>query len=639
MSRQAGYLKAVLIAAGLISCAVPLSSSALLLGELSLHSYLGQPLRASIQIKASPDEELDSRCFSLVRPESRGDYASYLTQARLDLVETGGQRLLKIYSSQPVSEPFLRLRVQGSCGQGHVGREYTLLLDPVEYAQIRSPATGKAVPAEPQISNPEDQRVWDVRSGETLHSIAASLYPRQPGMQRSLLRAIRKANPELHDAPSGEPLPEGGVVRIPDLRSLVVAPSVGAGREPISPRRTAKKPVAEKKEQVRPPLPVMQDGGFHLKLSTSDLDLSLVGKMTEAQRQQLREKQLLLDADDQVANTLSMKNRIMQLEEQIESMQKALEQTNRRLSLSENLASPPAQKAVLPSPDASTSWVNWLDNPSLRGMAGGVLILALLVSGWWRWRRRQAEIQLDSELNHEFAESEVPHYEPFAPLRPEQRRESSAKPEAAVQDDDFLSNVTSIFDNKSESVTFTEAESVLDEADLYMAYGWANRAIELLLEYLEKHTDDVHLWKKLFEVYSAQGMKQEFEQLALRCQSTMDDSGLWVLVQKMGRQLDAENPLYVSSPEERDVAVQEPAAEAQTEQDDVPTLLDTPLDFVLDHEPVSKPAVEESSKHLELDPLFPEMFENTRQLPENESGVEQEGKSPGEDKPTETGSR
>ncbi len=624
MSRKAGHLKTVLIAAGLISCAAPLSSSALLLGELRLHSYLGQPLRASIPLKAEPDEELDSRCFSLVRPETRGDSASYLTQARLDVVEASGQFQLKIHSLQPVSEPFLRLRVQESCGQGHLSREYTLLIDPVEYTQIRPPAIKKAAPAEPRVSNPQNRYVWDVRPGETLRSISASLYPRQSGRQRSLLRAIRNANPELHDTPADQPLPEGGAIHVPELRRIAPGTSAAETRPPSRPRRAAKKPVAERIEQAKPPLPVIQEGGFHLKLSTSDLDLSLVGKMTEAQRQQLREKQLLLDADDQVANALSMKNRIMQLEEQIDSMQKALEETNRRLSLSENLASPPVQKAVLPSPDASASWVNWLDNPSFRGMAGGGLILALLVSGWWRWRRRQAEVQLESELNHEFAESEVPHYEPFVPLRPEPLRESDAKPVVAAQDDDFLSSATSIFDNESESVTFTEAESVLDEADLYLAYGWANRAIELLLGYLEKHPDDVHLWKKLFEIYNAQGMKQEFEQLALRCQSIMDDSGLWVLVQKMGRQLDAENPLYLSSPEEIDAAVRETAAEIPDEQEEVPTL-DTPLDFVLDRDQPSEPAGDKEAKHLELDPLFPDLSENTRPLPGNGEG----DKSPG----------
>lgn len=626
MNRQMDKLKVALIAAGLISCSAPLATYAMLLGELTVLSPLGQPLRASIPLKASADEELDGRCFSLVRPEGQAEYANYLSKGRVELVETSGQYHLIIRSMQNINEPFLRIRIQENCGQGHLSRDYTLLLDPVEYAQRRVPAIKPAVVEEMRFPGAPDQYVWDVRRGETLHSIVASLYPRQTHMQRNLLSSIRKANPELRDTPADEALPEGGAIRVPAVRPVATAPipPVAVPREPVRSRRAVKKTdVPRQIEQDQPSQPAGQEGAFHLKLSTSDLDLSLVGKMNETQLQQLREKQRLLDADDQVANILSMKNRIMQLEDQIDSLQKALEKTNNRMTLSEKLAAPPAQKAAQPLTETSTSW---LDNTSFRGMAGGGLILALIISGWWRWRRRQAEVELDSELEHEFAISEMHPFEPNVPPVSEHQRVGAAKPEAADHEDDFLSNVTSIFDREGESVTFTEAESVLDEADLYMAYGWSNRAIELLQDYMGKHPDDVSLWKKLFEVYGSLEMKQEFEQLALRCQSTMDDSSLWVLVQKMGRQLDAENPLYFASPEELESVLQDDAVEiqaepeqTQSEQEDVPTL-DTPLDFVLDREEPSTPADDKSSGHLELDPLFPEMFENTRPFPEKGDG-------------------
>ncbi|MDO9114397.1 MAG: hypothetical protein Q7U63_11455 [Polaromonas sp.] len=619
MNRQVDHLKVALIAAGLISGASSFSSSAMQFGELSLHSYLGQPLRASIPLKANPDEEMDSRCFSLGHPANQSEYASYLTQARLELVESGGQFQLLIRSAQAINEPFLRLLVQSNCGQGLLSRKFTLLLDPVEYSQTL-PSAVKPAAAEPPISEAQEQLVWEARQGETLRSIAASLYPRQARMQRNLMRVIREANPELRDTPEDTPLPEGGVIHVPALRPVASkpVPSVGAVSKPRRAPAAAKKPVADPAVQVPPALPAAQEGGFRLKLSTADLDMSMLGKMTEAQRQQLREKQLLLDADDQVANFLSMKNRIRQLEEQIDSMQKALEKTNSRIQLSETLTSSPVQKMTPPPPlDASASGTSWLENTSFRGMAGVGLILALIFSVWWRWHRRKAEAQLESELEHEFADSEMPQIEPFSPLRPEQSRVSAAHPGIAEPEDEFLSSVTSIFDNEGESVTFTEAESVLDEADLYLAYGWANRAVELLQEYLEKHQDDIHLWKKLFEIYASQGMKQEFEQLALRCQSTVEDSGLWVLVQKLGRQLDAENPLYLSGPDEREGGAQEPAVEAAAEQDEVPTL-DTPLDFVLDREQLDEePEGDKASKPLDLDPLFPGVFENTQAFPEH----------------------
>lgn len=622
MSGQEDHLKASLILAGFVSCAVPLSVSAMQLGEASLHSFLGQPLRVSIPIKTGSDEELDGRCFSLGRPKGQGEHASYLTQANLELADSSGRHELKIHSTQAINEPVLRLLVQGSCGQGHLSREYTLLLDPVDYAQIQFPAVKPAAaPSETLVSRSQDQQVWVVRSGETLHSIAGGLYPRQKRKQRELLRIIREANPELNGIPVDEPLPEGGVIRVPAQRPLasVPVPSVDATSKPHRVRAPTKKTaeVSGSLSQAYPP--AMQEAGFRLKLSTSDLDLSAIGQITEEQRRQLREKQLLLDADDQVANALSMKNRIMQLEEQLEAMRQELEKTNARLSLSEKLATPPGQSVEATRASTNAKQESWLENTSVRGMAGVGLIVALIVSGWWRWRRRKAEAWLDAELGEEFAASEMPQYEKAAQSRYKETREGMVKSSATDLDEDFLSNPTSIFDKEEESVTFTEAESVLDEADLYLAYGWANRAIESLQEYLDKHPDDVHLWKKLFEIYSTQGMKPEFEQLALRCQSTMDDSSLWVLVQKLGRQLDADNPLYFASREESEITAPEMAAEAPAVQDEE-TRLDAPLDFVLEPEQAQQPEDGEVSNHLEFDPLFPEQSRNSRKTPESGNG-------------------
>ena len=247
------------------------------------------------------------------------------------------------------------------------------------------------------------------------------------------------------------------------------------------------------------------------------------------------------------------------------------------------------------------------------------LILALLLSVWWRWRRRQAEVWLEAELNQEFSPDAISAMP--ASLHGEKASAATAPASGNSQEDDFYHGPTSIFDTGSESVTFTEAESVLDEADLYLAYGWSNRAIELLQAYLEKHPVDVQLWKKLFEIYSAQGMKQEFEQLALRCQATMDDSGLWVLVQKLGRQLDAGNPLYSASPEMASEAPADTALPAPPI-----STLDTPLEFVLDDKaPAVKegqPEAKKETESLELDPLFPDLFETTKKDNESDTGAE-----------------
>lgn len=617
MAERVVGLRAELVAAGLLSCAglFPLSSSALALGDLAIHSNLGQPLRVTIPVRAGSGEQIDGACFSLARPEQKDDSFAYLTQARLALEESGGRFQLKISSANAINEPFIKLLLQANCGQGRLSREFTVLLDPVEQAPAQLPAVKQTVPVAQQPPTAQTGLNWEVRQGESLRTIASGFYPGQPSMQRSMMRAIKAANPELRAASYDSLLQEERVIRIPDPGS-------------VAPTQEKAATLPRKKRKIEPvSTPALESIGkataseseFRLKLSTNDLDLSALGKLPEEQRLRLREKQLLLDADDQVANSLSMKNRIMQLEAQLGELQAQLNKTNSRLALSEQMAAPAEKKIDTPRPEVANNRLGGLENVSLRGMAGVTLILALVASVWWRWRRRRVEAQLESEMEQEFSATNMTHFSP-AQVQP-LAREKFVSPSATTKhEEDFFDSATSIFAPEAESVTFTEAESVLDEADLYLAYGWANRAIELLQEYHEKHPDDVQLWKKLFETYHSQSMKKEFGQLALRCRSSMDDSGLWLFVQKLGRQLDAGNPLYLSNPEQQTETAAEVPNDARQSPHEAPPH-EAPLEFVLDEgskaDQTEHAEPGKAEEKREQDPLFPDLFAKTKKEPAN----------------------
>lgn len=643
MGKWQSGIRAQLARVGIVTCAClsPVNASAIVFGELGLHSYLGQPLVADVAIGVGQGEQVDAGCLSLGSPPVQSDaQLFYLTQAVLALEQVGAKLRLKITTSRSINEPYVKLLLQANCGQGHYVREFIALLDPLEapvvaqqplavarpssiHQEMGSAGTGKLSP-NTQGSDQPPGMAWDVRKGETLHAIASGFYPRQPRMQEKMVRVIRDANPDLRDIALQGPLPDGAVIRVPDLKSITPQVALAQAALPAKPRQApiADQPaaVAEKTtDLVRTHVPAsVSEGEFRLKLSSGDLDMSLVGKMSEEQRQQLREKQLLLDADDQVANTLSMKNRIKQLEAQITELQAGLGNTNNRLAMSERMTAPPVRKSEPASP--GIDWLGWLEDVSMRAMAGVALIVLLLISVWWRWRRRQNETRLDYELEHEFPPESVVHHAPVPLPRPVA---AAAAPLARVEksDEEAFFNPTSIFDNQSESVTFTETESVLDEVDLYLAYGWSNRAIDLLQAYLENHPDDTQLWTKLLEIYSSQGMKQEFEQLALRCQSKMEASDLWPSVKKMGRQLEPANLLYRGDPEQAGPATVMEAVPSR--QPDIPTL-DTPLEFILgDAAPSAEseaPALAPEAETLDLDPLFPEFSESIKK--DSEDGMD-----------------
>ena len=225
---------------------------------------------------------------------------------------------------------------------------------------------------------------WKVYSGDTLAVIAKGIHPNNRNRRAQYIAVLRSLNPSLSGVADDAPLPPDIPLILPDLKVLSgMAPSsVGATRESTKrtakvanetprsePKASAERPVAlTKSTRASPPLPLSREtatvatpaktkpqlpaptitppstklpkpiaapvlppvveapkkttgGGFQLRLSGSEIDLSRSRGVTEEMRAGLREKQLLLDADDQVAQLLSLKNTVKQLELRLNDIQ------------------------------------------------------------------------------------------------------------------------------------------------------------------------------------------------------------------------------------------------------------------------------------------------------------------------------
>ena len=119
---------------------MPFSSYAAGLGKLSVNSGLGEPFKAEVELLSVTPEEL-STLSATIAPEE-----AYTAQgiARLGihnniLVEvsknTTGSPILRLRSTQPVSDPYLDVLIQVDWATGRLQREYTVLLDPPGYKQ------------------------------------------------------------------------------------------------------------------------------------------------------------------------------------------------------------------------------------------------------------------------------------------------------------------------------------------------------------------------------------------------------------------------------------------------------------------------------------------------------------------------
>jgi pilus assembly protein FimV len=114
------------------------------LGEIEVDSALNQPLNAQIGLISARADELEEMRVELA-PANVFDRVGvprpyFLTQLKFTPVSLpGGGTAIRVTSKDPVREPFLTFLVEVTWPKGRLLREYTVLLDPPEFAQQRAP--------------------------------------------------------------------------------------------------------------------------------------------------------------------------------------------------------------------------------------------------------------------------------------------------------------------------------------------------------------------------------------------------------------------------------------------------------------------------------------------------------------------
>ncbi len=340
------------------------SVSALSLGEPTLRSFLGESLDVSLPLMSSAEnEDLTSSCFVLQRVSGDETYL-HGREIKLSVAEIRGSKRLRVQSIGPISEPVVRLRMRATCGGGTQVRDYALLLDPPPQSLASIAPSSIAAPtvlaSEVSTLKPSaglgarSPGVWVAREGDSMTGIASGLFPKSKRNQGRYVAALRNTNPNIAGYAASAPLPPGTNVALPDLRSL---PQSSARPNPLdlpekpvnrAPSTTsaveskasesgesaaALKPKRDRsnKESTKTAQSATQSGtkpkasakapGFSLKLSGGDVDTSRSTGVTEEARVSMRQKQLLLDADDQVAALLTLGNSVQRLEKRLDAMQ------------------------------------------------------------------------------------------------------------------------------------------------------------------------------------------------------------------------------------------------------------------------------------------------------------------------------
>jgi pilus assembly protein FimV len=265
---------------------LPSAAFALGLGDIRLLSPLNSPLDAEIELVDATPEELQTLQAQIA---SRDTFARYglewpvfLSSVQVKTTRTSdGHQVIKLKSTDSITEPFITLLIEVNWARGRLVREYTMLLDPPVFTPGQTPpgntpvaapsagtgaregaiarASQSAAPAAADVAAPQaspaasssgtgapapsgakaapsegggESGTHIVRRGETLSQIATrAIGTKQNSAQaHSAMLAIFQANPQAFDK-NMNVLRSGAVLRIPENSEVSAVSPVTAATE------------------------------------------------------------------------------------------------------------------------------------------------------------------------------------------------------------------------------------------------------------------------------------------------------------------------------------------------------------------------------------------------------------------------
>jgi pilus assembly protein FimV len=233
----------------------PTLVNALGLGHLDLNSALNEPFDARIQLLSPTADELDSLTVGLADSEAfaraKIDRPFILGKLKFTLRRSAddGPDYIRVYSQEPIREPFLNFLVELSWSNGRLFREYTVLLDPPLYdpnarASEFVQDQASTYSAEPMaeavtIDDPDHKVVYSqdfeqtssptytpnvnytggdygpTAESDTLWSIASAMRPDSSISVNKMMSALLRANPEAFFNQNINGLKRGQILRMP----------------------------------------------------------------------------------------------------------------------------------------------------------------------------------------------------------------------------------------------------------------------------------------------------------------------------------------------------------------------------------------------------------------------------------------
>ncbi|WP_122208330.1 FimV/HubP family polar landmark protein [Pseudomonas viridiflava] len=600
-----------------IAAASALSSGmaqALGLGELSVKSTLNQPLVAEIELTDAQGVNAAQVVPSLA---TTADFAQagITRQAFLNdlsftpVINASGKSVLRITSTKPVREPYVKFLVQVLWPNGRLLREYSLLLDPPKFspeaaaaaaapapaapatpapapaAEAGAPAqlatvapSAEATPAAPSVQQPaaqgstlpppaaDKQGQYVTANNDTLWEIAAKV--RTGGTVQQTMLAIQALNPDAFMGGNINRLKKGQVLRLPTPQQTTALPQPQAVAE-VSRQYSAWREGRRLPAGARQVDATRRDraGAAPSRVDTSD-NLSLVsagGKPAAngaAGDSDLSNKLAVAQEalDTSRRDNAELTSRMNDLQSQLDKLQRLIELKNGQLAKMQaaGAAVPPAATPVEPSsaasaavpaslvdangtpvkpageiapedalpagaaqvatpvadqplavepvavPEDEDALQKVLDNPVLLGLIGGAVLLLLALVLLFLARRRAAKAEAEKHRRMARALAEESQFVSDMDM--------NAPPASFDGLDVPPPNVRMGAGPAAVAATAARERPAdpLVQAEIHIAYGRMNQAVELLEEAIKDspERDDIRL--KLMEIYAEQGNNKAY---------------------------------------------------------------------------------------------------------------------------------
>lgn len=558
--------------------------SSLGLGELKVKSKLGEPLVAELELFGTAVKQTDNVRVALAADSLQGAPSGEQLQLIASISHRiskspAGKSMLLLRSSQPMNDPVLAFRLEVGAGNVHAQKHYNLLLDPngytVEERSINPASAGKSVRTAEKV---QPLKVYRVLHGDTLSLIASRV--KGGGNPADIARRLYRSNPDAFISGDVNRLRAGAALKYPaDWRLATAGNSQAAAEQPAvtqePPVPAAKAPAKSDVVTLKPmtkPIPEAAHPAAKVAASAPQVTAVkavAVGGADAAQEDRLK---TILQKQDQAL--LHAQQKALELEQKIRNLQIAKAATaSAAAGETRVVASQPAVAAVASQPVAAVAAVASqpatvvasapaaqpvkpaepahppvkaaavkpaVEAPPPSSLVDDVLD-SLRNSGALMYGGGAAAVGLGALLVAQR-------------LRQRKAAESGSKPAGKSSADNAsmltMGPLTTLMSGikRGEGIDLASVD-LIAEAEVYLAYGRIDQALEILREGLVREPMRQDLRYKLLEVLAMQPDRDGFIAEATTARGIFGkDSTLWMRVCELGRTLAPEHPLFDAKP-------------------------------------------------------------------------------------------